>query len=721
MNFEFIIFGCVILIILFIIACFYGSWLFFSRKYNYQQIYEILVNKYFTETINAFCVDYVNGQYLNVYVDIDTEKQTINFEEKFEQEPVMLNGDLYKSDPNHGKIHDIDNGFAVGGIFPPFYCPTNFRWDKELTRCTLQPICSNEPGTIKGINLQQWNALGLNYVLDSEVDVKNTTLYHPRAYFVCGEGDSYKIDICPANKLFNISTKSCEFYDICNEMVNGSRHHSQIGNDVILKDNQYYVCEKGVSVLKTCPGGDLGYYDENTQQCVNKSPCVDNDGQTYANNDLSYYLCVDGEPVLQSCPFGVIFNTINNRYECVNEECILNQTMYYVTDYLKVPVHDVVCINNVPTAVGCDRYTKVHTIAVPYEFNTEPAQIKWSPLPFNSSNAYYIYPGSYLENNECKPMNVTRSFDFIYNPDYAFTYSPYEATPQISYKYDKTQLCTQKNCYLPSFSKFLFYCDENGVGTITNLPMEAYVYRTIYPIDLADNSVLKDSEKYIRGNNDQIPVVYLVDLMLVDLPTPEQMKKWIITYMVNFEISFPARPLTSIYEGRVQPIAVPNVITIDVRCKNLFTSKEAQTLYRFVYSSDIHGVCMVLENGIYHFNEVEFRDKINLITFNYPYLPDPMLLYEYSNTTEINYALFSMFQDNMLQTNPLSLVEATFKRLKMSRPEYRITTSVFRSNGTPIEDSTLESLYKTNDIIKKPTANIPLSAPKIENNENIKE
>lgn len=228
-----------------------------------------------------------------------------DFITKFEKYPVSTTGQLIIQE-NYGELINLKNGFKITGISTEFPCLDGY----EGSDCQPKPLCNEEDeNKLKPLTNRQFNQLGL-YGMTSEkfkpIDysrfANNLDSPHPRIRINCKKNNNYTLETCPKNKILD-KNLNCKVYDICQDLLNGTRHNFQI-NDYTLKNNEYYICLNNISTLMQCKNNSV--YDDSTYGCITKSRCFEQGEKQIRVDDTHYIQCYNNREREVFCAHGII-------------------------------------------------------------------------------------------------------------------------------------------------------------------------------------------------------------------------------------------------------------------------------------------------------------------------------------------------------------------------------------------------------------------------------
>ncbi|AII15797.1 Vp91 [Penaeus monodon nudivirus] len=243
-----------------------------------------------------------DGKYENYYMNFSAEGGLLNL--VVSDHPVTGTGEDYIP-KNHGTITESDSGFSIDGVTAEFKCPDNWTWSISNKTCKLMPLCTpDDEGKIKGIDYYHYKQL--------QPDMTKSEVFHDRLYAVCKENETYELNTCPDNMIYNqlaiqdaTTNLPCTLYDVCSDMQEYETHRTQI-DSTVLGINDYYMCLNGKSVLKSCNEGQA--FNGSLGGCVPVNICSGkDDGLTVPieGDDMYYTLCSGEQPYKIYCSTGI--------------------------------------------------------------------------------------------------------------------------------------------------------------------------------------------------------------------------------------------------------------------------------------------------------------------------------------------------------------------------------------------------------------------------------
>lgn len=292
------------------------------------EIYQKLLIKS-TDSPVAFTYKKIGNNYINYYV---SDGQLIPQTEEF---PVTFLGTKY-TEAKVGEVIINTDGFSISGVEKNFTCPQYYTWNSSTEQCEAENPCTGKNiGDIVGLNKYQSSE-----ILKSNLSNNFT---HEKIYVICTSIDplNYDIKYCKYNEIFNGS--DCVFYDVCQNLTQFTKHTTQIDNTA-LAANEYYICIDGVSQKKDCTNNLV--FNDKFLACMEKGACDgEPDGTTFQRNINQYIICENNIEQIVDCIQGVI--SVNGVYQCVNVACN-SDLIYYVNDWVNIPIGINTCIDNIP-------------------------------------------------------------------------------------------------------------------------------------------------------------------------------------------------------------------------------------------------------------------------------------------------------------------------------------------------------------------------------------
>lgn len=489
----------IISLILLVILC--GVYYLLKPKtYDLNTTYEM----YLISTSNpkiAFTKEQVGDKYKNYYFDV-TEEGVIKLNPSLDDTPVNGDGTRFIFN-DHGTIYDVDDkGFYISGIETKITCPENWNWDDVKKICTLQPPCApDEVGVFKGLTKYQYDNLSK--------EVKDEA-YHARLYMHCIQPNESEIKTCTGDTVYNgiaiqpDTVNPCVDFDICEEYPQFTKHTQNI-NDYVLKENEYYMCISGKSVLYGCENEEI--FNENTLICEEVNVCTDQpDGTTIINGSNTYIYCYDETPKLITCeenifisPEGVCSCPINldETYLEFHTNSIANYPIklvqYNYTTNIKTirEVPDTTFIMSIPllplTSTSCLKFERNTDLFVPQIFKSDYVDYT-SADPTNIT--YTTYITGPITKTSIRPYIVNRHISASYHSTCTSTFlwdvieeEPYADEEFEYYKKDndvykkssKTKIGETIN-FIPFISSMVLY----DVGTLVGLRDDELGWSIIY-------------------------------------------------------------------------------------------------------------------------------------------------------------------------------------------------------------------------------------------------
>lgn len=374
-------------------------WLFIAQKdVPPMEVFKNLLYK-LNETPRAFTYKFHSDT--NLYENYTLQDATLA--QTMDPHPVNYDGTPYLQSNKHGIIIEKDDRFTITNVDIDFTCPTG--WYYSDKKCQVRNVCqTGDIDVYRGINYYYFK----EKILQTQFDIQSMA-YHPRLYFYCNRSEQ-KLHACPDNELFigqsslPANQNPCRPYDLCADRLEMTRHRFQI-DDHILADNEYYVCNNGVSVLKYCPVNTS--LSTLTNTCVQVNRCFDKTGTLPLDNNR-FIFCQNNTEIIVDCPSG-IFN-IGNQLECKNPQCNQTQIQNTTLPNLRFPSGIWECKNNMgdPTnsLILRNCSDEFSFVAGPDNQNTNIPYTKVKPLaPPIQMPVLYLN-----ENQQCAP--------FVMRPEY---------------------------------------------------------------------------------------------------------------------------------------------------------------------------------------------------------------------------------------------------------------------------------------------------------------
>lgn len=409
------LFGWALLVICTVVVLLFYYILTYQKPETPIEVY-IRLLRVLPQTPVAFTYSKLGSKYENFMVndegglDRTLDDAPINYDGTFFQEPSI----------RHGNLVENSTGFTITGIDIPFSCP--LPWIYENGKCVIPKICPDgETNTFRGIDY---------YYFSENLNPSFTNIaFHPRLYYKCNAPTEPTVEACAPNELYTggavVSADAglpCTFYDVCADRTNRTTHQFQI-DDRVLAENEFYVCENGVSVLRQCP--PLTGFSRIANACIQINRCLNLETGTFEIDENRFALCRNGQEVAINCPRGV-FPLPDQQFQCRNPACEVETThMRTVPPYFRYPDGFVSCQpgENNPIATICDGPLESVYIGDTQQTN----------MPYQSTtNLFdpYLKPTVIYQDDACVPFDYNIHSQFVFN--------------QI--------IDTQFNCGLPPFN-----------------------------------------------------------------------------------------------------------------------------------------------------------------------------------------------------------------------------------------------------------------------------
>lgn len=289
----------------------------------------------------------------NYYFDVDEgliKRQIDNF-------AITRTGIEYIEKP-HGQLEENAKGFSIVGVENTFECPPNWHWNSVTKNCAPQKICDvADVGYFKGINQYQFQT--------QQSNVANET-YHARVYARCLTVDgTFSLEHCVDNKIFNqilrqpIDTSNvCVVFDICDENRDYFKHRMAI-DTYELKENEYYMCLHGESLLQECKKPLV--FSSSLMACIQKGPCwQQDDGFTFPLNppqDDAYQICRGEQNYTIKCQYGLYYAD-DGVISCAIDIKSITYVDYFESSFFRYPVSGQIYDKNIATKLSCDSELK---------------------------------------------------------------------------------------------------------------------------------------------------------------------------------------------------------------------------------------------------------------------------------------------------------------------------------------------------------------------------
>lgn len=264
----------------------------------------------------AFTLGWIDSRraYKNVYA-LNARQHDVLI--KYEKYPVSSDGKPVTISNTHGTIVSAVDGFSISGINSnvTFDCPSGYSGPE----CKLSALCDDDDtdaGTYKLLTRDRFKTLNLyDYAGSGVVGTRSDdeSPYHKRLRVRCLDtAGNFTIEPCADNKLVDRDTVKCVAYDLCNDRLDGYKHnfYTGVGTDgdddgknAQLKDNQYFVCENNVSVMRECT--DDTVFSSKAMGCIAKNQCFGRGNDRLRLNDESYLQCAGDTGHIKRCAHGV--------------------------------------------------------------------------------------------------------------------------------------------------------------------------------------------------------------------------------------------------------------------------------------------------------------------------------------------------------------------------------------------------------------------------------
>lgn len=419
------------------------------------QLFNALPNKS-GEDVSAFTAGRASAE--GSFIVYRRNNESGAYEKAIETSPVYLDGTEYSAG-DHG-IFESENeqGFRLRGVEPSILCPDQWRWNTQTQRCEVVGLCEGKAsGTIAGLNRYNFDQIFNRSTVTSK--------FHPRVYAICdGNGGISKLDYCTGYSIFDESKDGtlysrgqnpCLVYDRCEDLVAGSTFQEGAQNS-----NQYYQCEDGVSVAKTCPDGLV--FDTSVGGCLTVDPCLGlADGTQISYDSTSFVTCNGGRSVRTSCVNGTTVGT-SGTVECVTSACVDTPRLTTSNSSRWFTYNDggVYCVSNQPTTVNCGS-ANVESISHPND----------AMLTHKASNHFYDETITRwnsiatISNGTIKCTDITSISDQPEPSDKTVYASYADFVQQESWNFWDDRIAEFAPIYYNYFGQILYLESDNGVVT----------------------------------------------------------------------------------------------------------------------------------------------------------------------------------------------------------------------------------------------------------------
>lgn len=387
----------------------------------------------------------------------------------------------------HGVVQpdkQTKNGYRISGMdLVHIKCPDGY----EGFECKLKPLCSGaDVGKYKPLTYTQFNGLGLysNTFRAKAISTRRkrrdaSEQTHPRIRVHCLNDGKYELQTCPDNELLNHDLK-CVPYDICTDRIDGFKHNYKISaNQADLSDDQYYVCDGNVSVLRRCPESSV--FSASNKICVSRSACFGKGDATIKIDANNYIQCNNDLGTKVHCEHGVTENA-NGHLQCLYLTCKPSVFEKETTD-LYYASGGVVCVNDTAVEKMCD----TSPIASPYRIKQT-----WAITEFN--DPFSDWPKEIYDDSLGKCVSAANAKSIAKRlPDIRWT----KLMPEVhKFDYEKRQfVCAdgeyridyERNEIVPPLPVGRYVqtaapCQSETLN-VWQLPWRNYTNLTVYPKD----------------------------------------------------------------------------------------------------------------------------------------------------------------------------------------------------------------------------------------------
>lgn len=507
MRLDYKLFGYIVIVVcLIIIVSVYIVTIYKNRKLSSSEIYQ----KLFVDNPRAISFSIgkqSDGTYLNVYLNEDGTT-----EERYETYPIDEAGNpiFLKS---HGDLTETDEGYTISGIDFTFTCPEGY----SGVTCEPTPPCNNENGIIKPITYTLFNSLGLNKnQFDYSNPLKRSVFDEPinnRLYITCKTGTDYEINSCEPNEVLDVDEIKkgkavCISYDICQEQMNGYIHNYD-PKGAELENNQYFVCQNGVSEEKTCDDGYV--FSRPNYSCLANNRCFNNEGAKFKQDENSYIICVNDIEKVITCSEKVDDTGVN----CISSIC-KPSTTYMNCDLFDYTQGVVNCVDNKEVVVDCTSEEKTLSIfkndfmypSKIYDKETNACIDVTDPLALKTKDIYVNYnnllTSSYLYTGTAYDCTGTENLigTIYYDQNVVITPSG-EKEDLVKYKLEPPCVTEEANHNFPTLLNFqldpetLSFTTDFGENINKDYPILTknsdgnYVYNEFVDYDIINTYISK--------------------------------------------------------------------------------------------------------------------------------------------------------------------------------------------------------------------------------------
>uniref|UniRef100_A0A0C9PL99 p95 protein n=1 Tax=Fopius arisanus TaxID=64838 RepID=A0A0C9PL99_9HYME len=282
-----------------------------------------------------------------------------NYKKSFDAYPVDKTGNFITTVyDNHGdlKYDDINGGYKILGVNTSFPCPDGY----EGKLCQLKPLCRNPEDNNAKLPLSdtQFNELGIfrndtQLTLSRQRRKRKIPLYHNRIYIQCKTKGKYDLIACPTNKLLDVNMMRCDYYDVCEDHLNGYKHNYQINtSDSPLLKNEYYLCVNNKSERVKC--ADDTVFSLVNNGCIQENICYNKKNATLPIDANNYIQCNNDQGVKKHCASGVV-TLEDGALSCKTQNTCTPHILKEITNMLTYNYGRIKCTaNDEEQLITCD-------------------------------------------------------------------------------------------------------------------------------------------------------------------------------------------------------------------------------------------------------------------------------------------------------------------------------------------------------------------------------
>lgn len=431
-----------------------------------------------SDLILAFTYKKIGDNYENYYLNDD-----FLMEQRIEIFPVdHIGNPVSMLDSTHGIKSRLPNGFAISGIDFPFICPNAWTYNDDTNQCQLDPVCDHptDDSYYRGISLYQFNEM---------VPLSSNVNYHPRLFVNCATDTT---EACGENELYMGGERSlitsgipCTPYDICSDRLTRTLHRFPTSaNETPLDDNEYFICNNGVSQRVRCP--ENLQFSTIQMACVRPNICINEpDGTTFPTHGNGFIVCRGGTEQHINCPGNTILSSVTNQLECVNAACTTPTIIFRSVDTVfRIPHGISSCIGDT------NRVTRQLCSGTDEDINDDPYWLQNTNFVGGQpimpiSRFTYTQPSTIFNTTtlQCEPFVIADNERYIVNNLKIGTHIPTLLPPVninvFTGDIDYSQIANTKT-YYKTYTNINYIEDDR---TITTLPVDATAYANFINVD----------------------------------------------------------------------------------------------------------------------------------------------------------------------------------------------------------------------------------------------